>query len=153
MADCFASAPVYMGMILLVASAFAPLFGAFAGISRLFFNVWGYPGLYFLSFGFDASLIPAGESAHKPGTGRRLWEGRRFRLRLVPEISNFFVILPLQNARFSRLVPATRIFLCGLAVCFSGVWKRGEEWGYFAMGSTARTSRTRNFCRIRQDRA
>lgn len=75
MADRFASAPVYMGMILLVASAFAPLFGAFAGISRLFFNVWGYPGLYFLSFGFDASLIPAGESAHKPGTGRRIWEG------------------------------------------------------------------------------
>lgn len=79
--------------------------------------------------------------------------GRRFRLRLVPEILNFFVILPPQNARFSRLVPATRIFLCGLAVCFSGVWKRGEEWAHFAMGSTARTSRSRNFCRIRQDRA
>lgn len=118
-----------------------------------FFNVLGYPGLHFLSFGFDASLIPAGDSAHKPGTGRRLWEGRRFRLRFVPEVSNFFVILPPLNARFSRLVPATRIFLCGLAVCFSGVWKRGEEWAHFAMGSTARTSRSQNFCRIRQDRA
>lgn len=29
--------------------------------------------MHFLSFSFDASLIPAGESAHKPGTGRRLW--------------------------------------------------------------------------------
>lgn len=47
MADRFASASVYMGMIFLIASAFALLFRAFAGISRLFLTFGGIPACIF----------------------------------------------------------------------------------------------------------
>ena len=102
-----------------------------------FFNVLGYPGLHFLSFGFDASLIPAGESAHKPGTGRRLCAAT-VSLAVCAEDLEFFVILPPQNARFSRLVPVTRIFLCGLAVCFLGRLEEGGGVGLFCDGIDCR---------------
>lgn len=93
---------------------------------------------YFSAFCFDASLIPAGESAHKPGTGRRLWGGATVSLAVCAEDLEFFVILPPQNARFSRLVPVTRIFLCGLAVCFLGRLEEGGGVGLFCDGIDCR---------------
>lgn len=51
--------------------------------------------------------------------------GATVSLAVCAEDLEFFVILPPQNARFSRLVPVTRIFLCGLAVCFLGRLEKG----------------------------
>lgn len=64
--------------------------------------------------------------------------GATVSLAVCAEDLEFFVILPPQNARFSRLVPVPRIFLCGLAVCFLGRFEEGGGVGLFCDGIDCR---------------
>ena len=90
--------------------------------------------MYFLSFGFDASLIPAGESAHKPGTGCRLWGGATVSLAACAGDLEFFRdFAAAECAVFPARACDPNLFVrpCGLLF---GRLEKGRRVGLFCDG-------------------